>query len=89
MAKATVQKKVVETVEGVTLELTKAEAEFLVCVLGNVAGNAFYKAKPGAHLSSGPGVAVFEGLKNAGVEYPTSISSHGECYFEFKSERAL
>lgn len=35
MAQATVKKKVVETIEGVTLELTRQEAENLRTVLGN------------------------------------------------------
>lgn len=67
MATATAKKKVVEMVEGVTLELSKREAEFLRHVFGCIAGEAFWNDEPGENSMEGPGSRIFEALQEAGV----------------------
>lgn len=86
MATATAKKKVVETVEGVTLELSKREADFLHTVLGNMAGEAFYKAAPGAPMDTGPGCAIFEAIRNAGASRLPDVESSYHCVTFKKAE---
>lgn len=84
MATATAKKKVVETIEGVTLELSKREADYLMKVFGNIAGSAHAKATSGAPVGTGPGDAIFEALRDAGAEFLSDVDV-GHCCVNFRA----
>lgn len=83
MATATAKKKVV--IEGVTLELSKREADYLRTVFGSIVGAAHCKATPGALIGTGPGDTIFEVLRDAGAEVLSDVDV-GYCCVNFKAK---